>query len=66
VRGSWLHNTCMTFLPSGPADTEAFLRLFARLLNSSAYAIIVVQTSVGPHHFALLPTLVHDRKHLIQ
>lgn len=64
-RGSWLHNTCMTFLPSGPADTEAFRRLFMRLQHSSAYAIIVVQTSVGPHHFALLPTLVHDGKHLI-
>ena len=55
----------MTFLPSGPADSEAFSRLFVRLQSSSAYAIIIIQTSEGPQDFALLPTLVHNKQHLI-
>ena len=63
--GSWFKDTCLTFLPARPADTEAFLRLYVRLQNSGAYAIIVVQTSAGPHNFALLPAFTHDRKYLI-
>jgi hypothetical protein len=55
----------MTFLPSGPADSAAFSRLFERLQSSSAYAIIIIQTSEGPQDFALLPTLVHNKQHLI-
>ena len=31
----------------------------------SAYAIIIIQTSEGPQDFALLPTLVHNKQHLI-
>ena len=61
----WLKNAHMTFLPSGPADSEAFSRLFVRLQSSSAYAIIIIQTSEGPQDFALLPTLVHNKQHLI-
>ena len=55
----------MTFLPSGPADSAAFSRLFERLQSSRAYAIIIIQTSEGPQDFALLPTLVHNNQHLI-
>ena len=61
----WLKNAHMTFLPSGPADSAAFSRLFVRLQSSSAYAIIIIQTSEGPQDFALLPTLVHNKQHLI-
>lgn len=55
----------MTFLPSGPADSAALSRLFLRLQSSNAYAIIIIQTSEGPQDFALLPTLVHNKQHLI-
>ena len=65
IHGSWLQSAFMTFLPSGPADSAAFSRLFVRLQTSSAYAVIIIQTSDGPQVFALLPTLVHNRQHLL-
>ena len=65
IHGAWLQSAFMTFLPSGPADSVAFSRLFVRLQTSSAFAVIIIQTSDGPQSFALLPTLVHNRQHLI-
>ena len=64
-RGSWFQYTCMSFLPSGPADAEAFCGLHVRLLHSHAYAIIAIQTSEGPHLFVLLSTFVHDQRYLM-
>ena len=64
--GSRIDDVCLSFGPLVRAAlTKDFCRLHWHLNQYRAYAIIIMQTSVGPCPFALLAVLVREQRRLV-